>query len=65
MPLDAPTPTLLPFTMRVSLEVSSNFIDLDGLACLRCGSPFPKLDFGQSRTCPPVMDVRRQTSLPH
>ncbi len=30
----------LPFTMRVSLEVSSNFIDLDDLACLRCGSPF-------------------------
>jgi len=43
MPLDAPTvPALppLPFATRVSLEVSSNFIDLDGLVCLRCGAPF-------------------------
>jgi len=46
MPVDAPivpsVPALPPlaFAMRVSLEVSSNFIDLDGLACLRCGAPF-------------------------
>jgi len=52
MPLDAPTvPALppLPFTMRVSLEVSSNFIDLDDLACLRCGSPFPESTLSNRR----------------
>ncbi len=27
---------------RVTLEVSSNFVDLDDLACLRCGAPFPE-----------------------
>ncbi len=52
MPLDAPTVPILPalpFTMRVSLEVSSNFIDLDDLACLRCGSPFPESKLSNRR----------------
>ncbi len=52
MPLDAPTvpaPAPLPFTMRVSLEVSSNFIDLDGLACLRCGAPFAQSTLSNRR----------------
>ncbi len=48
-PWDAPTPTPLPFTMRVSLEVSSNFIDLEDLTCLRCGSPFAQSKLSNRR----------------
>ncbi len=47
--LDTPALPALPFAMRVSLEVSSNFIDLDGLACLRCGSSFPESTLSNRR----------------